>query len=123
MEPKKTAPDPKNKKGASKPSKGKNDDKNEEETEKNDQFSINTELKVKIGNDIITDCFIYEQFGFCSSQDNNLYLINLEEKKDLKYERSQMAIEDEISLQMMKNLGNTKSKKKGKAKDGKKKKK
>ena len=123
MEQKKPAPDPKNKKGATKTSKGKNDDKNEEETEKNDQFSINTELKVKIGNDIITDCFIFEQFGFCSSQDNNLYLINLEEKKDLKYERSQMAIEDEISLQMMKNLGNTKSKKKGKGKDGKKKKK
>ena len=32
-------------------------------------------------------------------------------------------IEDEISLQMMKNLGNAKSKKKGKAKDSKKKKK
>ena len=124
MEPKKPPQDPKSKKNASsKNTKGKNDDKNEEENEKKDQFSFKTELKVKIGNDAINDCFIYEQFAFCSCQDNNLYLVNLEEKKDLKYERTQMAIEDEISLQMMKNLGNAKSKKKGKAKDGKKKKK
>ena len=50
-------------------------------------------------------------------------MINLQEKQDLKNERTQMMIEDEISLQMMKNLSNTKTKKKGKDKDGKKKKK
>ena len=123
LEPKKPPQDPKNKKAAAaKTTKGKKDEKNPEEVEINDQFNIMTELKVKIGNDVINDCFIYEQFGFCSCQDNNLYLINLEEKKDLKYERTQMGIEDEISLQMMKNQGNTKSKKK-KGKDGKKKKK
>ena len=121
-EPKKPVVDPKNKKAA-KNTKSKKDDNKEEETEKTDQFNITTELRVKIGNDIINDCFIYEQFGFCSCQDNNIYLVNLEEKKDLKYERTQMVIEDEMSLQMMKNLANTKSKKKGKAKDGKKKKK
>ena len=103
--------------------KGKND-KNEEIKEINDQFGINIELKVKIGNDLINDCFIYEQFAFCSCQDNNIYLVDLEEKKDLKYERTQMMIEDENSLQMMKNLANAKTKKKkGKGKDGKKKKK
>ena len=119
---KKPVEDPKNKKGA-KNTKGKNDDKDQKEVEKTDQFSIWTELKVKIGNDIINDCYIHEQFALCSCQDNNLYMINLEEKKDLKYERTQMVIEDEISLQMMKNLGNTKTKKKGKAKESKKKKK
>ena len=123
MEQKKPEQDPKNKKGTTKNAKGKKDEKNEEEVEQIDQFSIKTELKVKVGNDIISDCYIYEQFGFCSCQDNNIYLINLQEKKDLKYERTQMMIEDEISLQMMKNLSNAKSKKKGKAKDGKKKKK
>ena len=123
IEPKKPPQDPKNKKGAVKTSKGKNDNKNEEEKDKNDQFNITCELKVKIGNDAINDCFIYETFGFCSCQDNNLYLINLEEKKDLKYERTQMAIEDEMSLQMMKNLGSNKSKKKGKGKGKDKKKK
>ena len=122
-EPKKPEVDPKNKKAAAKSTKGKKDDKKEEETEKVDQFNITTELRVKVGNDTINDCYIYEQFGFCSCQDNNIYLINLEEKKDLKFERTQMHVEDEMSLQMMKNLANTKSKKKGKAKDGKKKKK
>lgn len=120
MVPKKVEPDPKNKKAAA-TKKGKNDN-NEEIKEINDQFGINIELKVKIGNDLINDCFIYEQFAFCSCQDNNIYLVDLEEKKDLKYERTQMMIEDENSLQMMKNLSNTKSKKKSKAKDKKKKK-
>ena len=120
MVPKKVEPDPKNKKAATN-KKGKNDN-NEEIKEINDQFGINIELKVKIGNDLINDCFIYEQFAFCSCQDNNIYLVDLEEKKDLKYERTQMMIEDENSLQMMKNLSNTKSKKKSKAKDKKKKK-
>ena len=120
MVPKKVEPDPKNKKAAT-TKKGKNDN-NEEIKEINDQFGINIELKVKIGNDLINDCFIYEQFAFCSCQDNNIYLVDLEEKKDLKYERTQMMIEDENSLQMMKNLSNTKSKKKSKAKDKKKKK-
>ena len=123
LEQKKPEQDPKNKKGNTKNTKGKKDDKVEEQVEQTDQYNIKTELKVKVGNDVISDCFIYEQFGFCSCQDNNIYLINLQEKKDLKYERTQMMIEDEISLQMMKNLSNTKSKKKGKAKDGKKKKK
>ena len=121
--PKKQEQDPKNKKGSTKNTKGKKDDNNEEQMEQTDQFSIKTELKVKVGNDVISDCYIYEQFGFCSCQDNNLYMINLQEKQDLKNERTQMMIEDEISLQMMKNLSNTKTKKKGKAKDGKKKKK
>lgn len=120
MVPKKVEPDPKNKKAAA-TKKGKNDN-NEEIKEIKDQFGINIELKVKIGNDLINDCFIYEQFAFCSCQDNNIYLVDLEEKKDLKYERTQMMIEDENSLQMMKNLSNTKSKKKSKAKDKKKKK-
>ena len=128
MTPKKQEPDPKNKKAA-KNTKGKKDDKNEEVETNTKEFGIKTELKVKVGNDIINDCFIYDRFAFCSCQDNNLYLIDLESKKDLKYERAQMIIEDEISLQMMKNLENAKTKKKGKGKgkskgkDGKKKKK
>ena len=120
MTPKKVEPDPKNKKAAA--TKKKNDKNNEEIKEINDQFGITTELKVKIGNDLINDCFIYENYAFCSCQDNNIYMVDLEEKKDLKYERTMMVIEDENSLQMMKNLSNTKSKKKGKAKDKKKKK-
>ena len=44
-------------------------------------------------------------------------------KKDMKYERANMALEDEYSFQMMKNLANTKTKKKKKGKDAKKKKK
>ena len=118
---KKPVEDTKGKKPA-KNTKGKNEEKAEVVTNE-DQFNIWTEFKIKIGIDIINDCYIYEQFAFCSCQDNNLYLVNLEEKKDLKYERKQMAIEDEISLQMMKNIGNTKSKKRGKGKDSKKKKK
>ena len=122
MEEKKPVEDPKNKKAA-KPQKGKNDQK-EEEVEKTDQYNIFTEFKVKMGNDEITECYLYEQFGFCCCQDNNLYLIDLELKKDMKYERTNMANEDDASLQMMKNLANTKTKKKkGKGKDGKKKKK
>ena len=123
LEEKKAVVDTKNKKAAAKPAKGKND-KKEEEVEKTDQYNIVTEFKVKVGNDEMTECYIYEQFGFCCCQDNNLYLIDLELKKDLKYERFNMATEDEASLQMMKNLANTKGKKKkGKGKDGKKKKK
>jgi hypothetical protein len=122
LEEKKPVEDPKNKKAA-KPQKGKND-KVEEEVEKSDQYNIITEFKVKMGNDEITECYIYEQFGFCCCQDNNLYLIDLELKKDMKYERANLANEDEASLQMMKNLANAKTKKKkGKGKDGKKKKK
>jgi WD40 repeat protein len=122
LEEKKPVEDPKNKKAA-KPQKGKNDNK-EEEVEKSDQYNIITEFKVKMGNDEITECYIYEQFGFCCCQDNNLYLIDLELKKDMKYERGNLANEDEASLQMMKNLANAKTKKKkGKGKDGKKKKK
>ena len=122
LEEKKPVEDPKNKKAA-KPQKGKNDNK-EEEMEKSDQYNIITEFKVKMGNDEITECYIYEQFGFCCCQDNNLYLIDLELKKDMKYERGNLANEDEASLQMMKNLANAKTKKKkGKGKDGKKKKK
>ena len=119
MTPKKVEPEPKkNKKAAATTKKGKND-KKEEIKEVNDQFGISTELKVKIGNNLINDCFIYENYAFCSCQDNNIYLVDLEEKKDLKYERTQMMIEDEISLQMMKNLSNAKSKKKGKKGKGK----
>ena len=119
MKPKIPPPDPKNKKAATKNTK-KKDEKNEEVEEIKDQFNIITELKVKVGNDLINDCFIYEQYAFCSCQDNNLYFVDLEEKKDLKYERSQMAIEDEISFQMMKIRSNTKSKKKAKSKKKKK---
>ena len=119
MKPKIPPPDPKNKKAATKNTK-KKDEKNEEVEEIKDQFNIITELKVKVGNDLINDCFIYEQYAFCSCQDNNLYFVDLEEKKDLKYERSQMAIEDEISFQMMKIRSNIKSKKKAKSKKKKK---
>ena len=62
--PKKQEQDPKNKKGSTKNTKGKKDDNNEEQMEQTDQFSIKTELKVKVGNDVISDCYIYEQFGF-----------------------------------------------------------
>ena len=123
LEEKKPVVDPKNKKAAAKPGKGKND-KKEEEVEQTDQYNIKTEFKVKVGNDEITECYIYEQFGFCCCQDNNLYLIDLELKKDMKYERYNMDLEDDISAQMMNILANTKAKKKkGKGKDGKKKKK
>ena len=123
MEEKKPVEDTKNKKAAAKPAKGKND-KQEEVIEKSDQYNIITEFKVKLGTDEISECYIFEQFGFCCCQDNNLYLIDLELKKDMRYERANLAMEDEASLQMMKNLANQKTKKKkGKGKDKKKKKK
>ena len=123
MEEKKPVEDTKNKKAAAKPAKGKND-KQEEVVEKSDQYNIITEFKVKLGTDEISECYIFEQFGFCCCQDNNLYLIDLELKKDMRYERANLALEDEASLQMMKNLANQKTKKKkGKGKDKKKKKK
>ena len=123
MEEKKPVEDTKNKKAAAKPAKGKND-KQEEVVEKSDQYNIITEFKVKLGTDEISECYIFEQFGFCCCQDNNLYLIDLELKKDMRYERANLAMEDEASLQMMKNLANQKTKKKkGKGKDKKKKKK
>ena len=123
LEEKKVVEDPKKKKAAAKPAKGK-DDKKEEEVEKTDQYNIITEFRVKMGTDEITECYIYDQFGFCCCQDNNIYLIDLELKKDMKYERGNLALEDEASLNMMKNLANMKTKKKkGKGKDGKKKKK
>ena len=82
MKPKTPAPNPKNKKATTKNTK-KKDDKNEEVEEIKDQFNNITELKVKLGNDLINDCFIYEQYAFCSCQDNNLYFVDLEEKKTL----------------------------------------
>ena len=119
---KKPVEDAKNKRAAAKPQKGKNE--KVEEIAQTDQFNIITEFRVKIGNDEITECYIYEQFGFCCCQDNNLYFIDLELKKNMKYERSNLALEDELSLQMMNNLANVKTKKKkGKGKDAKKKKK
>ena len=119
---KKPVEDTKNKRAAAKPQKGKNE--KVEEIAQTDQFNIITEFRVKIGNDEITECYIYEQFGFCCCQDNNLYFIDLELKKNMKYERSNLALEDELSLQMMNNLANVKTKKKkGKGKDAKKKKK
>ena len=121
IEEKKPEVDPKNKKAA-KPAKGKND-KKEEEVEKTDQYNIKTEFKIKVGNDEITECYLYDKYGFCCCQDNNLYLIDMDLKKDMKYERANMALEDEYSFQMMKNLANTKTKKKKKGKDAKKKKK
>ena len=124
LEEKKPVVDPKNKKAAAKPAKGKND-KKEEEIPQSDQFNINTEFKVKVGNDEINECYIFEQFGFCCCQDNNLYLIDLDLKKNMHYERSNLATEDAASLQFMNVLANTKTKKKKgkKGKDGKKKKK
>ena len=124
LEEKKPVVDPKNKKAAAKPTKGKND-KKEEDIKQSDQYNIKTEFKVKMGNDDISECYIYEQFGFCSCQDSNIYLIDFELKKSMHYERSNMATEDAASLQLMNSLANVKSKKKkGKGKGkGKKKKK
>ena len=77
-----------------------------------------------MGTDEISECFIYDQFGFCSCQDTNIYLIDFELKKSMHYERSNMANEDAASLQLMNSLANVKSKKKkGKGKANKKKKK
>ena len=122
LEEKKPIVDPKNKKAAAKPTKGKND-KKEEEIKESDQYNIKTEFKVKMGTDEISECFIYDQFGFCSCQDTNIYLIDFELKKSMHYERSNMANEDAASLQLMNSLANVKSKKKKGKNKGKKKKK
>ena len=121
IEEKKPVEEPKNKRGAAKPQKGKNE--KEEVQDKPDQFNIITEFRVKMGTDEISECYIYEQFGFCCCQDNNIYFIDLELKKNMKYERANLALEDEASFQMMNALANAKTKKKkGKGKDAKKKK-
>ena len=122
LEEKKPIVDPKNKKAAAKPAKGKND-KKEEDIKQSDQYNIKTEFKVKMGSDEISECFIYDQFGFCSCQDTNIYLIDFELKKSMHYERSNMANEDAASLQLMNSLANVKSKKKKGKNKGKKKKK
>ena len=122
LEEKKPIVDPKNKKAAAKPAKGKND-KKEEDIKQSDQYNIKTEFKVKMGTDEISECFIYDQFGFCSCQDTNIYLIDFELKKSIHYERSNMANEDAASLQLMNSLANVKSKKKKGKNKGKKKKK
>ena len=122
LEEKKPIVDPKNKKAAAKPAKGKND-KKEEDIKQSDQYNIKTEFKVKMGTDEISECFIYDQFGFCSCQDTNIYLIDFELKKSMHYERSNMANEDAASLQWMNSLANVKSKKKKGKNKGKKKKK
>ena len=122
LEEKKPIVDPKNKKAAAKPAKGKND-KKEEDIKQSDQYNIKTEFKVKMGTDEISECFIYDQFGFCSCQDTNIYLIDFELKKSMHYERSNMANEDAASLQLMNSLANVKSKKKKGKNKGKKKKK
>ena len=122
LEEKKPIVDQKNKKAAAKPAKGKND-KKEEDIKQSDQYNIKTEFKVKMGTDEISECFIYDQFGFCSCQDTNIYLIDFELKKSMHYERSNMANEDAASLQLMNSLANVKSKKKKGKNKGKKKKK
>ena len=122
LEEKKPIVDPKNKKAAAKPAKGKNN-KKEEDIKQSDQYNIKTEFKVKMGTDEISECFIYDQFGFCSCQDTNIYLIDFELKKSMHYERSNMANEDAASLQLMNSLANVKSKKKKGKNKGKKKKK
>ena len=122
LEEKKPIVDPKNKKAAAKQAKGKND-KKEEDIKQSDQYNIKTEFKVKMGTDEISECFIYDQFGFCSCQDTNIYLIDFELKKSMHYERSNMANEDAASLQLMNSLANVKSKKKKGKNKGKKKKK
>ena len=122
LEEKKPIVDPKNKKAAAKPAKGKND-KKEEDIKQSDQYNIKTEFKVKMGTDEISECFIYDQFGFCSCQDTNIYLIDFELKKSMHYERANMANEDAASLQLMNSLANVKSKKKKGKNKGKKKKK
>ena len=56
MEVKKPVEDSKNKRGKN---------EKEEELEKADQFNIITEFNIKMGNNEISECYIYEQFGFC----------------------------------------------------------
>jgi WD40 repeat protein len=119
LTPKEVEQDPKKKKPAAKPAKGKNETKEEEK--KIEQYNITSELRVRIGSDSINDCLIYDKFAFCACQDNNLYIVNLEDKKDLKYERGTMSAEEDLSVFMMNNLGNLKFKKKPKVKDDKKK--
>ena len=106
--------DKKNKKNVKNNNKNKDQEK-EEQIVNNENLNIRTEFKINVGNDTISDCLIYEKFVFCACQDNQVYIIDLESKKDLKYERSQMAIEDGLSEELMK-LAGSKSKKKGKAK-------
>ena len=81
---------------------------------------LNTEFKMQIGNDNINFCYLKDNFIFCCCKDYSLYMLDIEDKKELKYQRETMVLEDIESLQYMISLMNTKKSKKRGGKDRKK---
>ena len=105
-----------------KPVKGKKEEEPVFE-EKTFENIIITNCKFKVGEDCINGFFYVDNYIFVYCQDGKLYLVKYDKIIE-NYERIQMEIEDEASLQMMANLVlEKKPKKKGKGKKGKDKKK
>ena len=103
----------------SKDQKGKNEIE-EKQKDENKKIVLNTEFKIQIGNDNISFCYLKNNFVFCCCKDNSLYMLDIENKKELKYQRQTMVIEDGESLKYMISLMNSKKSKKKGGKDKKK---
>ena len=111
----------KNKKNEKNKKPNKNDE-NKEEEEKTYENTIITDFKFKVGEDRVKGFFYVDNYIFVYCQDGKLFLVNYD-KIIQNYERIQMAIEDDASLQMMATLVYVKKAKKKKGKKGKEKKK
>ena len=117
-----TVPDKKEKskpQKASKDQKGKNED-DEKQKNENKKIVLRTEFKTQLGSDNINFCYLKNNFLFCCCRDNSLYMLDIDSKKELKYQRETMFLEDAESLQLMVSLMNTKKSKKKGGKDKKK---
>ena len=111
----------KNKKNEKSKKPNKNDEDKEDE-EKIPENTIITDFKIKVGEDHVKGLFYVDNYIFAYCQDGKLFLVNYD-KIIQNYERIQMAIEDDASLQMMASMVYVKKAKKKKGKKGKEKKK
>ena len=111
----------KNKKNEKNKKPNKNDE-NKEEEEKTYENTIITDFKFNVGEDHVNGLFFVDNYIFVYCQDGKLFSVNYD-KIIQNYERIQMAIEDDASLQMMATLVYTKKPKRKKGKKGKDKKK
>ena len=80
-------------------------------------YSIQTEFKIRIGEDAMTSCMISEdKYLMMGCADGNVYGLNLVKEIDLVWERARMIEEEKLSDEMNR-LFDSKKNKKGKGKD------
>lgn len=106
-----------NKKEKQKPKNNK--DKEPEVKETTFQKLFRTQFKMDIGCDNVNDCYNLNNFLFFANNNNNVYVVDIESKIDLRYERELMSLADEESFQYMNYLKNSKHKGKKQKKAGK----